>query len=73
MTIVLSFVSMIVLCMEEGTCMEDQIAVAIVGRMEEPGKLGCCFICTLVSTVSLSDKSARVWRSVRYRGGESMG
>ena len=61
MSIVPSFVSMIVLCIEgkeacveERTCMEGNISLSrsLEGWEEEPGRLPCCFIYTPVSTVS---------------------
>lgn len=69
MTIILSFVSMIVLrmegkeeacveamkaCMEEGTCMEESgsLSRSMEGWETGPGWLRCCFIYTLVFTVS---------------------
>ena len=60
-TCVLSFVSMIVLCMEvreacveEGTCMEENRSLSrSLERWEkEPGRLYSCFIYTPVSAVS---------------------
>ena len=60
MTFVLSFVNMIVLCMEgkevcmeEGTCMEENRSLSrlLEGWEKEPGRLRCCFIYTPGSTV----------------------
>ena len=60
-SIVLSFVIIIVLCIEgretyveEGSCIEGNgsLSRSLEGWEKKPGRLGCCFIYTPVSTVS---------------------
>jgi len=59
--IVISFVSMIVLCMEgkevcmeEGTCVEENrsLSRSMEAWERKPGRLCCCFIYTPISTVN---------------------